>query len=230
MSNRTQLEGLASAARAKARLKAQANPKPVTIPNRRDTVEEMVEHVSAGRDRSKVPQTRALTRVERMHAAGMVSYEEAQTASVLRNRFIKELGGSEGVASYEQSSGDQRAGWEVAQKRAAGILDRNRSNRTRLAGLMAAMCSVENEEGARVFDADLAFIVVTASIQVVDAPQLGAIGKKRSAYSAEKQSQAAGGTIIREALRRGAAHLGFLRWAPYSPERSWRVAGMEVVR
>jgi hypothetical protein len=165
-----------------------------------------------------------------MHSAGMIDYVENQAAAVLRIRFLHELGGSEGVASYDPSSGGGKSpGWEAAQRRASTILDRNRTNRTRLADLMFSMCGVETG-GDKVFDRDLAFIVVTAAIQVVDAPQLGQIGKRRSNYVAEKQSQAAGGTTIREALRRGAAHLGFLRLPAYSAEKSWRVTGMEIVK
>jgi hypothetical protein len=225
---RTTIEGLAAAAQARARLKAQAAPKPITTPQRHDLAEVTVSYGGAGRDkRNEQRETRALTRVERMHADGMLDFAEFQTAGVLRNRFLNELGSSEGVSAYDRAPRDP--GWQKADKRAQAILTRNRTNRSRLSDLLFAMAGTTDESGDRVFDRQLALILVRASIEAVDPVQLGAIGAERSPYKAEKQRQAAGSSIIREALRRGAAHLGYLRLPAFDPAWSWRVT-TEVAR
>ena len=119
---------------AKARLKAQANPKPVEPPVRHDVAEVVTSYTGAGRDRSKEPERRALTHCERQHLKGTLTFEETQTATSLRNRFLAELGHSEGVASYGDPNASGPA-WRKADRRAQAIMGRNRSNRSMLADL-----------------------------------------------------------------------------------------------
>lgn len=213
-------DGKEITARAKARLQEQASPKPVAIPGRREIVEEMVEHVSAGIDKTKEPQRRALTRAEKMHREGMLSHEEWQAAGVMRNRFLAELGHSEGVSGYGNKPGTG-APWEKADRRAQAIL-RNRTRRTRLAELVFAACGVYDEEGNRIFDQALAVDVIRCTIETVDIPTLTDIGARHTAYTGARQQPAAGGTTIKAALKRAAAHLGLIR-LPTWKDGSWRV-------
>jgi hypothetical protein len=209
-------------AEAKMRLRRQANPTAVETPERRDVAEVQTQYIGAGADRSKEPEKRALTRIERMHVDGMLSFEEFQAAGVLRNRFLNELGSSEGVGSYDPSSRPS-PGWQKADRKAVKILTRNRTNRSRLSDLLFAVAGIVTEEGEKVFDQVLATWIVRATVETVDAPTLGQIGAARTSYIAEKQRQGCGGTVIKEALRRAAAHLGYVRLPEFDEAWSWRV-------
>jgi hypothetical protein len=220
-------DGKEAAALAKARLQEQGNLKPVAIPERREIVEEIVEHVSAGVDRTKEPQHRALTRAEKMHREGTLSHEEWQAAGVIRNRFLAELGHSEGVAGY----GDKPAAgapWEKADRRAQAIL-RNRTSRIRLAELVFAACGLCDEEGNRIFDQALAADVVRCTIETVNIPTLTDIGARHTAYTGARQQPAAGGATIKAALKRAAAHLGYVR-LPAWKDGSWRVVDSNAAK
>ena len=214
------VDGKEAAARAKARLQEEANPKPVATPDRREIAEELT-HIGAGTDRTKEKRLRALTTVERMYNAGGLAWEEYAAGGVLRNLFVNELGGSEGVSSY----GDGLAcdPWGKADRRAVSILSRNRSNTMRLAGLLFSMAGLEDEEGNRVYDPELAALVIRACIETTDSVTLTQIGAKRTEYSGQKQQPAAGGAILREALRRGAMHLRYVKAHEWRDATSWRV-------
>jgi hypothetical protein len=90
-------------------------------------------------------------------------------------------------------------------------------------GASEGVVGTTDEEGRKVFDTALAVAVCRAAVEVVDAVTLGQIGAQLSLYRGEKQTQAAGGTMVRQALRRGAAHLAFLRWPEFNPATSWDV-------
>jgi hypothetical protein len=194
---------------------------PIATPTRREIVEELVEHVGAGRDRTKDPRQRALTRAEKMHREGMLTYEEWQAAGILRNRFLAELGHSEGIASYGEPN---TAGnpWEKADRKALAIL-RNRTSRARLADLMFAICGLHDDEGNKIFDETLAIDIVRSVIETVDIPTLTEIGARHTAYKGERQQPAAGGTTVKAGLRRGAAHLGLTSLPAWNDDASWRV-------
>ena len=207
---------------AKARLKAQANPKPVEPPVRHDVAEVVTSYTGAGRDRSKEPERRALTHCERQHLKGTLTFEETQTATSLRNRFLAELGHSEGVASYGDPNASGPA-WRKADRRAQAIMGRNRSNRSMLADLLYSMCGVTDTEGRRGFDQQLAVVLVRAAVETVDNITAGAIGGMRMPFEGTKQRQASGSAILKECLRRGAAHMGLIRLPEWRDETSWRV-------
>ena len=208
--------------RRKTRPQDQASPKPVEAPQRHDLVEEPTEHVGVGRDRGRGAPLRALTPVERLYKSGSLVWEEYAAGGVLRNLVVNELGGSEGVSSY----GDGLAcdPWGKADRRAVSILSRNRRNTTRLAGLLYAMAGVEDDEGKRIYDPELATLVIRACVETVDGVTLADIGKARSEYAnGSKQQTAAGSTAIREALRRGAMHLRYAKAAEWRDATSWRL-------
>lgn len=212
----------AEVAAAKARIKAQARPKPVEIPERRDMAEVQTTYVGAGRDRTKEPERRALTHCERQHLNGTLTFEEMQVATSLRNRFLAELGHSEGVASYGDPNASGPA-WQKADRRAQTILRRNRSNRTMLADLLYSMVGVTDTEGRRGFDQQLAVVLVRAAVETVDNITAGAIGAMRMPFEGTKQRQASGSAILKESLRRGAAHMGLVRLPDWRDATSWRV-------
>lgn len=214
-------DGKEAAARAKARLHEQANPQPVTIPERREVFEEPT-HVGAGANRTREPRTRALTTVEKAYNAGSLTWEEYAAAGVLRNRFIAQLGGSEGVAAYGEPRGSGPP-WNKADRKAVMVLDRNRKSTQELADLLFSMVGVVDEKGVKVFDPQLAELLLRAVTETVDAVRLGDIGAQRTEYGGEKQRQAAGGAILRECLRRGAAHLSYIRAQQWRDATSWRV-------
>jgi hypothetical protein len=212
----------ADVAAAKARLAKQARPEVAAIPERQDIVETVTQHVSAGADKSKTPERRALTLVERQHLSGGLSFEEAQAGRILQQRFLSELGGSTGVGSYDPSSRPS-PGWQRSDRQAVRILTRNYSNRAALSELLYAACGTIDDEGRRIFDKPLAAILVQAVTLTTGAITVGAIGEARSNYDGVKQRQAYGLATIRECLRRAAAHLGFVKLEAFSAENSWRV-------
>jgi hypothetical protein len=209
-------------AAAKARVRAQATPTPVKVPDRHDEVEVQTNYIGAGEDKSKTRERRALTYVERTHLAGGLSFEEAQAGRILQQWFLKELGGSVGIGGYDPSARPE-PGWQKADRQAVRILQKNRTNRSRLSGLLFATCGIEDQNGLRVFDTQLATLVVQAVTLTTDPLTAGAVGATRGGYAGVKQRQASGSAIIREALRRAAAHLAFVRLPEFDPEWSWRV-------
>jgi hypothetical protein len=213
-------DGKEAAAMAKARLQQQASPTPAMVPVRQHIVEEQVEHVGAGRDRSKEPQRRALTQVERLYQSRSIVWEWYAAAGVLRNAVLTALGGSEGVGAYEPQI--STAPWAKADRRAEAIR-RRMGNTYALAELLYAMTGLKDQAGRRVFDKELATLVIRACIETTDGVTLGAIGRARSEYHGEKQLQAAGSTVLTEALRKGAMHLGYAKAADWRDATSWRV-------
>lgn len=214
-------EGLARAAAAKERLWDQAHPRPIPLAERRVIAEEDT-HVGAGRDKTSEKRTRSLTTAEQMHRNGSLTYDEWQTAGVLRTYYMEEMGGSEGVSSYGQSTGGGNP-WNKADRKAASILLRNRTNRRALADMMFAMVGSYDEEGNKIFDKEMAVLLVRAVIETVDTVTLGQIGAARTMYTGEKQKPAAGGAILKEYLRRGAAHLRYVKAQEWRDSTSWKV-------
>jgi hypothetical protein len=165
---------------------------------------------------------RALTLVERLHRADSIYSEEHSTAVELRNLVVSELGGSEGVSSY--GDGTPCDPWGKADRRAVSILSRNRSNTQRLAALLYAMAGVENDEGKRVYDRELATLVIRACVETTNGVTLADVGRARSQYAyGSKQQSAAGVVAIRECLRRGAIHLRHVKAEEWREEASLRI-------
>ena len=212
---------LARVAEAKERLRKQANPAPVKTPERR-TIIEVNTQVGAGVDRTRELQTRALTTAEKMYHNGRITYEEWQLAGVLRNKYLGEVGSnSEGVGSYGDPKGSGSP-WRKADAKAQAILKRNRTSTRELADLLWAMTGHHDEEGNKIYDRELATFVVRGCIETVDAITLSQIGKARTLLTGEKQVSAAGNAIFKECLRRGAAHMRFIRASEWRDSR-WRV-------
>ena len=215
------LATLARVAEAKERLRKQANPQPVQIPDRR-TVIEVDGHVGAGTDRTKEPQRRSLTTAEKMYHNGSITYEEWQAAGVLRNKYLAEIGSnSEGVSSYGDPRGSG-APWQKADTKAQAILRRNRTTTRELADLMWACTGHHDAEGNKVYDHELAVLLIRSVVEVTDTITLTFIGKQRTLYAGVKNTQAAGGAILKELYRKGAAHLRFTRTQEWRDSR-WRV-------
>jgi hypothetical protein len=168
------------------------------------------------------PRTRALTTAEKAYNAGSLTWEEYAAAGVLRNRFIAQLGGSEGIAAYGEPRGSGSP-WTKADRKAVAVLARSRTSTRELAHLLFAMVGVVDEQGVKVFDPQLAELLLRAVTETVDSVRLGDIGAQRTEYGGEKQRQAAGGAILRECLRRGAAHLSYIRAQQWRDATSWRV-------
>jgi hypothetical protein len=172
----------------KGRVKHSAEP--VGIPERRHLVEEVTEHVSVGRDRTKGAPMRAQTLTEQLYSAGLIDFHEVSAARTVRDLYHD--------------------------------VDRQRSDRRHLASLMYAMCGIKTHEGRHDFDRELFAIVTRACVATVDRPTLGQIGAARSEYGSDRQRTAAGTTILREALKRGAIYLGLVYAEPWRDEASLR--------
>jgi hypothetical protein len=213
---------LAKVARAKERLRKQANPEPVNIPSRR-TILEVNTHVGAGTDRTKERRKVMLTTAERMYYLGKsLSYDEFAAAGILRNKYLTQLGeNSEGVASYGDA-GSRTEPWGKGDAKAHAILRRNRTKLRELADLMWSIAGHYNEEGDKVFDKELLTLVVRSVIETTDAVTQEEVARARTNYKGEKQTQAAGGAILKECYRRAAAHLRFIKVQEWRDSR-WRV-------
>jgi hypothetical protein len=214
-------DGKEAAATAKARLQQQASPTPAMVPVRQHIVEEQVEHVGAGRDRTREPQQRALTQVEKLYRSGSIVWEAYATGGVVRNWVLTALGGSEGVSGYDEPH-VSAAPWAKGDRRAEAIM-RNGGSTKALAELIFAMTGLERRDGKRVFDQELATLVIKACIETTDGVTLTAIGKARTEYGGEKQQQAAGSAVLSEALRRGAMHLRYTGAREWRGATSWRI-------
>ena len=211
------MEGAAGKeARARASL-------PLAIPDRRHIVEQMVEHVGAGRDRAKEPHRRAQTLVEQLYDGGFIDHDEITVARIVRDLYHSVVSASEGVASYGDPRGSG-APWDKAARKGMEI-ERKRSDRRNLAGLMYAMCGIRAKSGVADFDRELFEILQRACVATVDRPTLAIIGAARSEYGSERQRSAAGTTVLREALRKGAIYLGLIYADPWLEEASLRSTG-----
>lgn len=211
-------------AKARERLNGQANPVPVSIPQRQDVVEEIAPtHVSVGRNKAKEEkQIKAVTLAERLHKDGIIDDDQLAAAGRLRNKYMLEMGHSEGVSSYGDSRSDGMP-WAKADKRAEAILSRNRSNLRELAELLFSMAGNHDEEDNKIFDRELATFVVRSVIETTDAIALRTeVGRTRTGYSGEKQLSAAGGAILGECYHRGAAHIRRVKSEQWRAN-SWRV-------
>jgi hypothetical protein len=87
---------------------------------------------------------------------------------------------------------------------------------------MFAAFGLPDQEGSPIFNEFLAIDVVRCTIETVDIPTLTGVGARHTAYTGERQQPAAGGTTIRAALTRAAAHLGYIKFPDWK-EGSWRV-------
>jgi hypothetical protein len=203
------------------------NAKP-DIPVRRHLVEERTEHVSVGGDRTKGAPLRAQTLAEQLYSAGLIDFYETSAARTLCDLYHATAGRSEGVGAYE-SRPPAGAPWDKAARKASEI-ERQRSDLHQFADLMRAMCGVRNEEGQYDFDRELFVILMQACVATVIRPTLAQIGAARSEYGADRQRTAAGTTILREALKRGAIHLGLVYAEPWRDEASLRITGDVVGR
>jgi hypothetical protein len=203
--------------------KGRAKPvvEPVAIPERRHVVEERVEHVPAGVDRSKAPQHRAQTLVEQLYDGAFIDHNEVTVARTARDLFERVLSPSEGISSYGDPRGSG-APWDKAARKATEIASR-RTDLRHLAGLMYSMCGIRTEEGLSDFDCELFEILRRSFVSTVDRPTLAMIGAVRSEYESERQRSAAGTTVLREALRRGAIYLGLIPAEPWRGEGSLRI-------
>jgi hypothetical protein len=201
-------KGYSKAEFAKARLWEQANPRPISAPERRVVAEEDT-HVGAGKDKTSAKRIRAHTTAEQMHKTGTITFEEWQAAGALRTKYILEVASSEGVSSYGDQGGS-RTPWLKGDAKAASIL-RNRTNTRELADMLFAMVGSYDEEGNKIFDPEMAALLVRSVVETVDAVTLTDIGRARTHYTGEKQTSAAGGAILKECYRRGAAHLRYLK-------------------
>ncbi|HEY7578675.1 MAG TPA: hypothetical protein VH855_13860, partial [Acetobacteraceae bacterium] len=129
--------------------------------------------------------------------------------------------GSEGVSGYDEPH-VSAAPWAKGDRRAEAIIRNGGSNKA-LAELIFAMAGLENREGKRIFDPELATLVIRACIETTDGVTLAAIGKARTEYNGEKQQQAAGSAVLSEALRRGAMHLRYAGAKEWRDATSWRI-------
>jgi hypothetical protein len=200
--------------------RAKPSVEPFATPQRQHVVEENT-HVGAGTNRSE-RRLRATTAVERLYHSGSITWEEYTTGGVVRNRVLTALGGSEGVGPYDLPHGSG-APWAKGDRRAEAI-SRASGNTHALGGLLYAMTGFATEDGVRVFDQELATLVIRACIETTDGVSLADIGKARSEYAnGSKQQLAAGAIALREALRRGAAHLRYAKAVEWRDAKSWRV-------
>jgi hypothetical protein len=100
---------------------------------------------------------------------------------------------------------------------------RGQQNTKALAELLFSMAGIVDQAGRRVYDPELATLIVRACVETTDGLTLGIIGGARTEYLGEKQRQAAGSAVLSEALRRGAVHLEYARAPEWRDGTSWRV-------
>lgn len=207
------LEALARVARAKERLKRQSDPTPHKP---RHTIIETDQHVGAGRDSKKERRTQALTLVELMYNAKHLTMNEVMAADWWRTRYLDRQGQSEGVGSYGDNPGGNNPSAKVDRVgRALTGLKVNwakgkvtyrgepyRTNNYDFEAATLAMCGVINIEGKQSIDEQLKRVMTSAICDTTDIMTQEAVGRLRTFYKAEKQSQAAGAVAVREALRR----------------------------
>jgi hypothetical protein len=123
------------------------------------------------------------------------------------NLVAEVRGGSEGVSNYSGEHGSG-APWGKGDRKAIAVL-RNTKKVKELADLIYAMAGIPSQDGRKLIDHELAVFIVRACVQTVDGITLAEIGKARSEYATQNRQEAAGSTVLAEALRKGAGHLGY---------------------
>jgi hypothetical protein len=177
------------------------------------------------------PRERALTLVEKLYQAGILSYDEWVAGGQLRTMFFLIEAPSEGVSSYGQSTGraDPTRKGDRKAKRLTGIevaingdihRGQSRTNRAdvwKYRDAMFAMCGVANEDGDKVLDAQAAKIMLRSVVDSEYMPTQTEIGRARATYIKDdgnkpsKQVTAIGAFFVKEHLRRLAMHMGMIK-------------------
>ena len=136
----------------------------------------VVEAPRDGRGGHAEPTARALTLAEKLHDAGVLTYDEWQAAGVLRNLHFLLHAPSEGVSSYGLSTGqaDPARKGDRKAKRITGIevllngevrrgnSRDNKSDVWRYRDALFAMCGVHTEDGERVVDREACLFMLRA--------------------------------------------------------------------
>ena len=191
-------EGIATLARvaeAKERLRKQANPKPVEIPERPIAEEETM---AAGVKRGRV-----LSLADKLHRLGALSFEKHGAATILRNQIMAELPPSEGISSYggnvkasEPSRkadriGRRHTGYDVQQDgtiRWAGG-KRSMRNLRSLEDAIFAAVGLHDEEGRRVVNIKHAEILMRVVLESENLPTLKDLTQELTSYYGKEAKQ-----------------------------------------
>ena len=199
--------------------------------SRRKVVEEAP---ADGRGTPSEPNERALTLAEKLHLAGILTFDEYSAAGVMRNMHFLLEAPSEGVSSYGQSTGraDPTRKADRKAKRITGIevllngeVKRgnsrdNKSDVWRYRDALFAMCGVHTEDGERVVDREACVFMLRAICDSERMPTQGEIGRARASYikdeggTAVKKAGAVGAYFVKECLKRLAMHLQMVKGAP----------------
>jgi hypothetical protein len=196
--------------------------------SRRKVVEEAP---ADGRGSPSEPNQRALTLAEKLHQAGVLTFDEYSAAGQLRNMFFLVEAPSEGVSSYGLSSGraDPTRKGDRKAKRMTGIevlingeftRGQSRNNRAdvwRYKDAMFAMCGVANEDGAKVLDAQAAKIMLRSIVDSEYMPTQTEIGRAKASYIRDEGKKpsptvmAIGAFFVKVHLQRLAMHFGMVK-------------------
>ena len=207
-------------------------PSDLQTDGHRTTVDE---NTDVGAGQSKEKQTRVLSLAESMHRLGKITYDEWQAAEALRKKVMRLIPGSEGVSSYGLNpgradpttkaarKGRALTGYEINWRTGDAKLGerRNRTDLREAADLLFAMVGVCNEEGRKVFDRELATLLICSVTETSNAVTLTEIGAARTLYTGEKQTPAAGAGALKEIYQRGAVYLGLVKGADWDEKLRW---------
>lgn len=173
------------------------------------------------------PRSRALTLVEKLYYAKILSVDEWVAAGQLRTMYFLLEAPSEGVSSYGNSTGraDPTRKGDRKAKRLTGIevllngditrgpSKNNRADVWRYRDAMFAMCGCSDEEGSKVLDAQAARIMLRSCVDSEYMPTQTEIGRARAPYIKDEGKRpsptvmAIGAFFVKEHLRRLAMHL-----------------------
>jgi hypothetical protein len=141
---------------------------------------------------------RVVTLFEKM---GVTDGELVRAVETMREYYWTWVGRSSGVSSY----GDFVQAAPASER--SGTTDRRIKARLRLERCIKAMFSVETADGGRVWDMELADLVIPALFNSQKGLTQADIGRLRTRYAGRAQVGAAGGAVILEAVIRLALHL-----------------------
>ena len=184
-----------------------------------------------GRGGSEEPNQRALTLAEKLHDAGILTFDEFSAAKIFKDMHFDLHPPSEGVSSYGQSTGraDPTRKGDRKAKRITGIEVKINGNVHRGASkdnkakvwqyrdAIFAIAGVHDQDGNRLVDPHTCRIIVRACVDSESMPTQTEIGRARASYIKDagnkpsKQTTAIGAFFVKECLKRLAMHLQMVK-------------------
>ena len=184
-----------------------------------------------GRGGSEEPNQRALTLAEKLHDAGVLTFDEWQAAHEFRKMHFDLHPPSEGVSSYGNSTGraDPTRKGDRKAKRITGIevsingnvhRGQSKDNKAKVwqyRDAIFAIAGVHDQDGNRLVDPQVCRFMVRACVDSERMPTQTEIGRARASYIKDdgnrpsKQTTAVGAYFVKECLRRLAMHLQMVK-------------------